>query len=136
VAALAGAAGVHLGQDDLPPDAAREILGPGRLIGFSTHNEEQVKAAATAPVDYLAFGPIFATTSKDKPDPIVGCEGLKKVRTLTKKPLVAIGGITPENAGQVIEAGADSVAVIRAWLAVDDIPHRLEAYRRALARLD
>ena len=143
VAALADDAGVHLGQDDLPPAAAREILGPGALIGLSTHNQEQVRAAASAPVDYLAFGPIFATASKDKPDPVVGCEGLRAVRSLTEKPLVAIGGITPENAASVIEAGADSVAVIRGWLvptqegpAAGDIPRRLEEFRRALGRLD
>ena len=143
VAALAGDAGVHLGQGDLPPAAAREILGPGALIGLSTHSAEQVQAAASAPVDYLAFGPIFATSSKDKPDPVVGCEGLREVRSLTEKPLVAIGGITPENAARVIEAGADSVAVISGWLvptregpAADDIPRRLEEFRRALGRLD
>ncbi len=136
VAALVGAAGIHLGQDDLPAQAARELLGPGKLIGLSTHSEEQVKAAAAAPVDCLAFGPIFATLSKDKPDPVVGCEGLRAVRRWTRKPLVAIGGITPENAGQVIEAGADSVAVISGWIAAEDIPRRLEEYRRALGRLD
>ncbi|MCI0403879.1 MAG: thiamine phosphate synthase [Acidobacteria bacterium] len=143
VAALAGAAGVHLGQDDLPAQAARELLGPDKLIGLSTHNKEHVKAAAAAPVDYLAFGPIFATISKDKPDPVVGCEGLSEVRRWTRKPLVAIGGITPENAGKVIEAGADSVAVISGWLvptqerlAAGDIPRRLEEFRRALGRLD
>jgi thiamine-phosphate pyrophosphorylase len=136
VAALAGDAGVHLGQDDLPPAAAREILGPGALIGLSTHNEDQVRAAASAPVDYLAFGPIFATVSKEKPDPVVGLDGLRRVRSLTEKPLVAIGGITPEKVAQVIAAGADSVAVISGWLASDDIPRWLEEYRRALGRLD
>lgn len=136
VAALAGAGGVHLGQDDLPTAAAREILGPGALIGLSTHSEGQVRAAASAPVDYLAFGPIFATTSKAQPNSVVGCEGLKQARRLTEKPLVAIGGITPENAARVIEAGADSVAVISGWLAAQDIARRLEEYRRALGRLD
>lgn len=136
VAALAGDAGAHLGQDDLPPAAARELLGPGALIGLSTHNQEQMRAAAAEPVDYLAFGPIFATPSKDKPDPVVGCEGLREVRSLTEKPLVAIGGITAENAASVIEAGADSVAVIRGWMAADDISRRLEEFRRALGRLD
>jgi thiamine-phosphate pyrophosphorylase len=136
VAALAGAAGVHVGQDDLPPDAARELLGPGKLIGLSTHNEQQVRAAATAPVDYLALGPIFATTSKERPDPVVGREGLRKVRSLTKKPLVAIGGITPQNAGQVLEAGADAIAVISGWLKAENIPARLQEYRQALGRLD
>ncbi|MGH9788508.1 MAG: thiamine phosphate synthase, partial [Candidatus Acidiferrales bacterium] len=136
VVALAGAAGVHLGQDDLPAAAAREVLGPGKLIGLSTHNAEQVQAAASAAVDYLAFGPIFATTSKYKPARVVGCDGLREVRSLTKKPLVAIGGITPENAGQVVAAGADSVAVISGWLAADDTPRRLEQFRTALGRLD
>ncbi len=136
VAQLSRAAGVHLGQDDLPVPAARLMLGPDNLIGFSTHREEQIEAAATAPLHYLAYGPIFPTATKADTQPVVGCAGLREVRKRTSKPLVAIGGITPANAAQVIEAGADSVAVIGGWLAAEDIPARLEEFRSALGRLD
>jgi thiamine-phosphate pyrophosphorylase len=105
-------AGLHLGQDDLPPSAARLIVGTATVIGFSTHNEEQLRAAAQEPADYVALGPIFGTASKANPDLTVGLEGLRKLRPLTTRPLVAIGGITRQNARAVIEAGADSVAVI------------------------
>jgi thiamine-phosphate pyrophosphorylase len=105
-------AGLHLGQDDLPPAAARRIVGTATMIGFSTHNEDQLRAAAEEPADYLALGPIFGTASKANTDPTVGLEGLRKLRALTARPLVAIGGITRENAGAVLKAGADSVAVI------------------------
>lgn len=104
-------AGLHVGQDDLPPSAARTILGSAAL-GFSTHNETQVRAAEAEPADYLALGPIFGTASKQNPDPVVGIAGLRGLRPLTKKPLVAIGGITRENAKTVLDAGADAVAVI------------------------
>jgi thiamine-phosphate pyrophosphorylase len=105
-------AGLHLGQDDLAPADARQILpGPG-IIGFSTHNEQQLLAGNLEPVDYLAIGPIFPTRSKLNPDPMVGLDQLRRLRRLTSKPLVAIGGITRELAPQVFEAGADSVAVI------------------------
>ena len=104
--------GLHVGQDDLSPDAARRIIGPDRVLGVSTHNPEQLAAADQAPADYLAIGPVFATTSKANPDPIVGLEGVRRARTLTRKTLVAIGGITRANARSVIDAGADSVAVI------------------------
>ncbi len=136
VAQLSRAAGVHLGQDDLPVSVARRLLGPDKLIGFSTHNLEQIEAAASAPVDYLAFGPISPTATKADTQPVVGCAGLREVRKRTSKPLVAIGGITPANAAQAIEAGADSVAVISGWLAAEDIPARLEEFRSALGRLD
>ena len=105
-------AGLHLGQDDLPPSAARLIVGTATMIGFSTHNEAQLQAAAKEPADYVALGPIFGTASKANPDPTVGLEGLRKLRPLTRRPLVAIGGITRENARAVLQAGADSVAVI------------------------
>ncbi len=105
-------ASLHLGQDDLPPADARRVLGDGALIGFSTHNEAQIIAAAAEPVEYLAIGPIFGTASKMNPDPVVGLEELRGLRALTKRPLVAIGGITRANARSVLEAGADSVAVI------------------------
>lgn len=136
VAQLSRAAGVHLGQDDLPVARARRLLGPDKLIGFSTHNLEQIEGATSAPADYLAFGPIFPTVTKADTQPVVGCAGLREVRKRTSKPLVAIGGITPANAAQAIEAGADSVAVISGWLAAEDIPARLEEFRSALGRLD
>jgi thiamine-phosphate pyrophosphorylase len=106
--------GVHLGQEDMSPEAARRVFGPSRLIGISTHNVEQAKSASESPVDYVAIGPIFGTRSKINPDPDVGLEELKRVREIVRQPLVAIGGITPENAGSVYAAGADSVAVISA----------------------
>jgi thiamine-phosphate pyrophosphorylase len=104
--------GVHVGQDDLSPQAVRAIIGPDRWLGLSTHNPEQLREADLTSGDYLAIGPVFATTSKEKPDPVVGLEGVRRARALTRKPLVAIGGITRANAASVIEAGADSVAVI------------------------
>jgi thiamine-phosphate pyrophosphorylase len=111
LAALVGAA-LHLGQDDLPPSAARRVTGPSTVIGFSTHNETQLRAAAAEPADYLALGPIFGTASKLNPDPVVSLAELRRLRPLTDRPLVAIGGITRVNARAVLEAGADSVAVI------------------------
>jgi thiamine-phosphate pyrophosphorylase len=104
--------GVHVGQDDLSPESVRKIIGPGRWLGVSTHNPEQLAEADKTSADYLAIGPVFATSSKDNPDPVVGLEGVRRARALTRKPLVAIGGITRANAASVIEAGADSVAVI------------------------
>ena len=107
--------GVHLGQDDLPPDAGRRLLGADAIIGFSTHNPVQAKLAAQLPVSYVAIGPIFATNTKCNPDAIVGIEGLRRVRDAVGDiALVAIGGITIENAAAVISAGADAVAVIGA----------------------
>jgi thiamine-phosphate pyrophosphorylase len=128
VAALLNAA-LHLGQDDLAPSDARRILPAPFIIGFSTHNERQLRAGDAEPVDYLAIGPIFATGSKENPDPVVGLDQLRAFRALTQKPLVAIGGITRELAPLVFEAGADSIAVIgdllpdprgraREWLAI------------------
>ena len=111
LAKMFGAA-VHLGQDDLPATAARRITGDSTIIGLSTHTEAQLIDADQQPVDYLAIGPIFGTASKENPDPVIGLETLKRVRRLTSKPLVAIGGITRENARAVLAAGADSVAII------------------------
>jgi thiamine-phosphate pyrophosphorylase len=111
IARLLGAA-LHLGQDDLSPTDAQRILGDGLPIGFSTHSETQLRAAANEPADYLALGPIFGTSSKLNPDPTVGLDELKRLRPSTTRPLVAIGGITRTNARGVLEAGADSVAVI------------------------
>jgi thiamine-phosphate pyrophosphorylase len=108
----AGYDGVHVGQEDQSPAEARAKLGDGMLIGLSTHGEQQLLSAAKSPVDYLAIGPVFATSSKLAPDPVVGIEGVKKARALTAKPLVAIGGITRTNCATVIAAGAGSVAVI------------------------
>jgi thiamine-phosphate pyrophosphorylase len=104
--------GVHVGQDDLSPEAVRAIIGPDRWLGVSTHNPEQLSEADLTSADYLAIGPVFTTSSKEKPDPVVGLDGVRRARKLTRKPLVAIGGITRANAASVIEAGADSVAVI------------------------
>ena len=104
--------GVHVGQDDLSPEAVRAIIGPHRWLGVSTHNPEQLRHADLTSADYLAIGPVFATSSKENPDPVVGLEGVRRARELTRKPLVAIGGITRTNAASVLAAGADSVAVI------------------------
>jgi thiamine-phosphate pyrophosphorylase len=104
--------GVHLGQGDLSVECARKIIGPDLWLGLSTHNPEQTEEADKTSADYLAIGPVFATSSKEKPDPVVGLEGVRKARALTDKPLVAIGGITRANCREVIAAGADAVAVI------------------------
>src|SRR3979490_3017946 len=113
VAALAGAAGVHVGQEDLDPEQARAVVGEKMRVGVSTHNLEQFRRAAATSADYIAVGPIFTTTSKENPDPVVGLELIRQLRPLPDKPIVAIGGITLERAASVIAAGADSVAVIR-----------------------
>jgi thiamine-phosphate pyrophosphorylase len=104
--------GVHLGQDDLPAEAGRLVVGSERIVGVSTHNPQQVKDAEATSADYIAIGPVFPTTGKKNPDVVVGLAGVRKARALTKKPLVAIGGITRQNAKSVMEAGADCVAVI------------------------
>jgi thiamine-phosphate pyrophosphorylase len=112
----AGFDGVHVGQDDVSAKGARALVKEGKWVGFSTHSVEQAIAAEKTSADYIAIGPIFATRSKERPDPIVGLEGLKEVRKVTRKPLVAIGGITLANCRSVIDSGADSVAVISALL--------------------
>jgi thiamine-phosphate pyrophosphorylase len=104
--------GVHVGQDDLSPESVRKVIGPDPWLGVSTHNPEQLAEADETSVDYIAVGPVFATVSKANPDPVVGLEGVRRARQLTRKPLVAIGGITRANCRSVIDAGADSVAVI------------------------
>jgi len=118
-AALLGA-GLHIGQEDLSPADARRVIGPDAVLGYSTHNPEQMRAAhaETVRIDYVAFGPVFTTGSKERPDPTVGIDGLRAVRALTSKPLVAIGGITRTNAGLCRNAGADSLAVIADLLPV------------------
>ncbi|MFY9725149.1 MAG: thiamine phosphate synthase [Bryobacteraceae bacterium] len=127
------AAGVHVGQDDLAPADVRALLGDGPLIGYSSHNAAQLRDAVAEPVDYLALGPIFSTSSKPNPDPVVGLDGLRRCRALVAKPLVAIGGITRENARAVFEAGADAVAVIADLLpasaAAADLRQRIEEWR-------
>jgi thiamine-phosphate pyrophosphorylase len=104
--------GVHVGQEDLSPESARKVIGEGLWLGVSTHNPEQVKEADKTSADYIAIGPVFSTASKANPDPVVGLEGVREARVLTRKPLVAIGGINCANCRSVIEAGADSVAII------------------------
>jgi thiamine-phosphate pyrophosphorylase len=133
VACAVDADGVHVGQDDLPVESARALVGPGKLIGYSTHVLEQVREADRSTADYIAFGPIFPTASKENPDAVVGLEGLREARKATGKPLVAIGGITLENARAVIEAGADSVAVIRGLAGAPDITRRAEAFLEQVA---
>ena len=127
-------AGVHLGQDDLPPRAARTLLGPDAVIGYSTHNAAQLAAAASEPVDYVALGPLFGTVSKLNPDPAVGVGRLKQWRGMVPQPLVAIGGITRGNAREVWDAGADLVAVIGdlcpAVCDAKSIGERMEEWRR------
>jgi thiamine-phosphate pyrophosphorylase len=133
VALMLKADGVHLGQEDLPPakvrgtfsSAGAAVVGSGLIIGYSTHNREQLLAGDREPVDYLAIGPMFPTGSKENPDPVVGVAELARLRSLTAKPLVAIGGITRTNAGTVLAAGADAVAVISDLLG-EDLDARLE----------
>jgi thiamine-phosphate pyrophosphorylase len=112
LAVLAGFDGVHVGQGDLLPEDGRRVIGPGRWVGVSTHTDEQVRAAELSSADYVAIGPVFATGTKADAEQVVGLEGVRRARKLTSKPLVAIGGITRANARSVIDAGADSVAVI------------------------
>jgi thiamine-phosphate pyrophosphorylase len=128
VAALVGASGVHLGQDDLSVAAARNIVGASSMVGASTHNLEQFAAAAATSADYIALGPIFETSTKANPDPIVGLAMIRAARLLTEKPVVAIGGITLERAAQAIAAGADSVAVISDILRAADPAQRARQF--------
>ena len=128
VAAIVGAGGVHVGQEDLPVEAAREICGEAVWVGVSTHNLEQLRAADATSADYIAVGPIFQTGTKANPDPVVGLEFLRAARRITRKPLVAIGGITVESAGDVYQAGADSIAVIRDLMAASDPAQRAREY--------
>ncbi|HEX6124716.1 MAG TPA: thiamine phosphate synthase [Pyrinomonadaceae bacterium] len=121
VALASGADGVHLGQDDLDPVHARRLLGDGKIIGYSTHSVAQAQAAIELPVDYLAIGPVFTTSTKPEHEPVVGLEGVRAVRTvLGEMPLVAIGGITPRTAGLAFRAGADTVAVISQLISEPD----------------
>jgi thiamine-phosphate pyrophosphorylase len=134
VAALTDADGVHVGQDDLRGEEAREVVGAGKWVGVSTHNAEQFQVAAATSADYLAVGPVFATGSKENPDPVVGVELVRRARALTDKPIVAIGGITLESAAEVLDAGADSVAVISDILRAENSGHRARQYIDLLAK--
>jgi thiamine-phosphate pyrophosphorylase len=132
VALLSGAAGVHVGQEDLPVEAARAICAPSGVsdfwVGVSTHNPEQVRAAAATSADYIAIGPIFATTTKKQPDPIVGTDFIRRARELTNKPLVAIGGITVERVDEVFRARADCIAVASDLICAPDPAARAREY--------
>jgi|KBSSwiStaDraftv2_1062776.scaffolds.fasta_scaffold130846_3 thiamine-phosphate pyrophosphorylase len=132
IARLAWANGVHVGQDDLDVAAARAIVGLEAIVGISTHNMEQFKAAADTDADYIAVGPVFETRSKEKPDPVVGLALIREARRLTSKPIVAIGGITLDRAAEVIAAGADSVAVISDILAAKNPAARVKQYLEIL----
>jgi thiamine-phosphate pyrophosphorylase len=128
-------AGLHLGQDDLPPRDARRLTGSEALIGFSSHNPAQLAAAGGEPVDYVALGPIFPTASKLNPDPTVGLDQLRNCRALIEKPLVAIGGITLETAPDVFGAGADSIALISALFPDSPSPRALRERMEQWLRL-
>jgi thiamine-phosphate pyrophosphorylase len=128
VARAAEASGVHVGQEDLGAGAARSVIGTGKLVGVSTHTLEQFKQAVATSADYVAVGPVFSTSTKTYPDPVVGIEFIRRVRRLTDKPIVAIGGITLERAVEVIQAGADSVAVISDILLAPDPGQRARQY--------
>lgn len=132
VAALAGAGGVHVGQEDLDPEQARAVVGKEMWVGVSTHNLEQFRRAAATSADYIAVGPIFATTSKANPDPVVGLDLIRQIRSLTEKPIVAIGGVTLDRAASVIAAGADSVAVIRDVLCAAKPAEQVRRYLETL----
>ncbi len=128
VVSAAEASGVHVGQEDLEAEAARAVVGSNKLVGVSTHNMEQFQRAAASSADYIAVGPIFATGTKSNPDPVVGAQFIQKVRPLTDKPIVAIGGITLERAPEIIESGADSVAVISDILGAPEPGMRARQY--------
>jgi thiamine-phosphate pyrophosphorylase len=128
IAAMAGAGGVHVGQEDLAVEEARRICEPSSWVGVSTHNLDQLREAAATSADYIAVGPLFPTSTKENPDPVVGIELLREARGLTRKPIVAIGGITVERAAEVFRAGADSVAVIRDLALARDPGSRAREY--------
>jgi thiamine-phosphate pyrophosphorylase len=132
LAAMLPVAGVHLGQHDLPPAEARKIVGERILIGWSTHDWEQAARAQDDPaVDVIALGPIFPTTGKENPDPVVGLGELERVASRISKPLVAIGGIDKTNVAQVLQAGADSAAVLGA-VCRGPVPENARALLRAV----
>jgi len=133
IAALLSAGGVHVGQNDLPVEQARAIVGPECWVGVSTHTLEQVAAADATSADYIAFGPVFPTSTKDLPDPVVGLQLLSQARARTRKPLVAIGGITLARAAETYRAGADSLAVARDLIAAQDPQARARAFLKEAA---
>lgn len=135
IAAMIGAGGVHVGQEDLPVEAARKICGSSQWVGVSTHNLEQLREAHRTSADYIAVGPIFRTATKENPDPVVGLDLLRAARQITKKPLVAIGGITIESAESVFRAGADSVAVVQDLVAAGDPAKRAREYLAIAAQV-
>lgn len=132
VAALSCASGVHVGQDDLSVEEARGVVGRGKLVGVSTHNRAQFERAAATSADYIAVGPVFSTSTKSNPDPVVGTGFIRQVRPLTDKPIVAIGGITLERAAEAVQAGADSVAVISDILRAPDPGARARQFMKIL----
>ena len=131
--------GLHIGQEDLAPRDARKLIGPDALLGFSSHNLEQLSAAGGEPVDYVALGPVYPTSSKHNPDPVVGVDEVRRLRPLIEKPLVAVGGITRANAAGVLNAGADSVAVISDLVPQNptarSLRERMEEWQRIAARI-
>jgi len=133
LALAVNADGVHIGQDDLPAEVVRKLLGEEKIIGISTHSIEEVKKANNLPVDYIAFGSIYRTPTKEKPI-VVGVEKLKEAKKVAKKPLVAIGGIMPYNVDEVIKAGADGVAVISAILGFQNTFKAAESMKRAIEK--
>lgn len=133
VAAMAGAAGVHVGQEDLPVEDARRVCGARQWVGVSTHNEAQVRAAASTSANYIAVGPVYATATKQNPDPVVGLQLIRRARAITEKPIVAIGGITVERSGEVFSAGADCVAVASDILTNADPEARAHRYLQIAA---
>ena len=135
IAAITAAAGVHVGQEDLPVAAARKICPAPQWVGISTHNLEQLRAASDTSADYIAVGPIFPTSTKENPDPVVGLEFLRAAREVTRKPLVAIGGITVNTAADVFRAGADSVAIISDLLNAPDPSQRAREYLEVAAQV-
>ena len=135
IARLVGAGGVHVGQTDLGVEQARAIVGPQSWVGVSTHTLQQVAAADQTSADYVAFGPIFPTATKQAADPVVGLDLLARARQRTRKPLVAIGGITLERAEQTYRAGADSLAVTRDLITAAEPGARAQAFLQVAARL-
>jgi len=128
IASLTNSAGVHVGQEDLPVESARQMCPIPQWVGISTHNLEQLKAADRTSADYIGVGPIYPTTTKENPDPVVGLDLIRAARKLTRKPLVAIGGITIKSASEVFQAGADSVAIISDLRNAPDPAQRAREY--------
>jgi thiamine-phosphate pyrophosphorylase len=134
IASITKAAGVHVGQEDLPVDSARKICPTPQWVGISTHNLEQLRAADRTSADYIAVGPIYPTATKENPDPVVGLDLIRAARKLTRKPLIAIGGITITSAAEVFQAGADSIAIISDLLNAPDPAQRAREYLAVAAQ--